>query len=341
MYFVLTQPEKTDLWRARILSLFSWAGVHVRRLQTQAYLQGTLNTFARGLDEESPGALPYNLKLEFVEEIERAELLRSPTVLVRIRDRGNEDINLVHALVTFCSVGFVPPARDYLEKPLADALDLTLTRKVLIMDDRLSSSTYLYKELMEPTKQSSAETAEFCEMLDRLDEQGLFSRVFIKELVSFGQRCLSRQPTDTLRGEPIGLLRYLNEVALRAVGSKMVDRGYVGEYIAAGIVFVGSHANLMTTGTLRYLNYLRRLWNEGIQTAYLAARSGYIEAAEAVANDAVRIQLGRRMHTRRYYALDKDGSRRRHLLIELKLSPPGQAPLELEEEPEELNDEGG
>ena len=45
-----------------------------------------MNTFARSMDGEVEGAMPFNMRLEFVKRLDRAELdPKKETVIVRIR----------------------------------------------------------------------------------------------------------------------------------------------------------------------------------------------------------------------------------------------------------------
>src|SRR5258708_6279749 len=108
-YFILAQPEKVDVWRAKLLEFVSWAGSGWRRRQIAYYLQGNINQFGKSINSLEPGVMPSNLKIQFVGESDGAELLRnSNTVLVRIRDRVRDDKNLVHAMLAFCPIGVLP-----------------------------------------------------------------------------------------------------------------------------------------------------------------------------------------------------------------------------------------
>ena len=87
--------EKVELALGRVLGLFGWIHQSIKRKSIISTIQGQINTFARDLDKEANGTMPYNLRLEFVKEMERAELLQDKNVVVvRIRNETRNDKNL-------------------------------------------------------------------------------------------------------------------------------------------------------------------------------------------------------------------------------------------------------
>ena len=124
--------EKLERPIARVYDLFRWAGACWRKRAIKADIQSNVNSFSQSVDKEVPNTMPYNMKLKFVSEVDRAELLKDRSlVLVRIRDRRHNDKNFVHAMLTFCPVGVLPASRPYLDNSLSDAIDFTVTRKFL------------------------------------------------------------------------------------------------------------------------------------------------------------------------------------------------------------------
>lgn len=326
--------EKLERPIAKIKDLFSWVGPGWRRRGIKADIQSSVNLFSQSVDKEVPNTMPYNMKLKFVNEIDRAELRRDKNlVLVRIRDRRHDDKNFVHAMLAFCPVGVLPASRPYLDNSLSDAIDLTITRKFLNAIQYQSALNYLYKEVIEPETAEKPELDKLCRILDRLDEQGLFTKVVLRELRDFGAKVESRYPTEAHKEETRQFVEYMDAIATRARGELMEQAGCQGAYISMGFVFVGTYEKIAAEGVTLYLRYIQKLKSMKLERAYIAARDDYIPDAERTAYLARKQGLGRIVgKPKRYYATDTRGERREHILIEIQLvvspfAPPEQGKL--------------
>jgi len=311
--------ERAEKPVAKVLDLFSWVSAGWRRRAVKADIQSNVNSFSQSINKEVPNTMPYNMKLQFVSDIDRAELLREKNlVLVRIRDRRHDDRNFVRAMLTFCPVGVLPASRPYLNGLLSDAIDFTITRKFLNAVQYQGALNYLYKEVIEPEIVEKPELDKLCTILDRLDEQGLFTKVALRELRDFGVKIGSRYPTEAHKQEARQFVEYMNAVATRPPGEHMEEVGCLGTHISMGFVFVG------TSGTvIHYLRHLQRLKAMQVERAYIAARDDWIDTAERTSYLAEKGNIAKRLKSKRYYATDTLGQRREHTLIETQLVPSG------------------
>ncbi len=305
---------------ARVYDLFSWAGARRRRRAIKADIQSSVNLFSRSIDKEVPNTMPYDMNLQLLsgDEIESAEVLRNKNlVLVRIRDRRHDDRNFVHAMLTFCPVGVLPASRSYLDNSLSDAIDFTITRKFLNKIQYQGALTYLYKEVIEPETSEKPELDKLCTILDRFDEQGLFTKVVLRELRDFGAKVGSRYPTDAHKNETRQFVEYMDVIAKRAPREDC-DTQFQGSYISMGFVFIGTKEKIESV--LPYLQAIQYKKGIGIERIYIAARDKYIPDAEKTAYLAQKQGLGRIAgKPKTYYATDIRGVRRKNILIEMRL----------------------
>jgi len=321
LILILTNLERVEKVAARVLDLFSWAGASWRRRAVKADIQTNINWFGRSVDKEVQGLMPYNMELKFVTEMDRAELLRKQNmVLVRIKDRRHDDKNLVHAMLTFCPVGLLPEARPYLDSSLSSAVDYIMTRKLLGAVRRQSALSYLYKEIMQPEIAENPDLDKLSGVLDRLDDQGLLTRVVLRELGEMGVKVEGRYPTEAHREETKRLVEYMDVVAKRAPQEE-IDTQFQGNYISMGFVFIGTGEKVSEHGSAPYINAIRWKKEAGIGKAYIAARDHFIDTAERVAYLAKKRGLAKMLKSKRYYATDTQGNRRDHILIEMQLIP--------------------
>lgn len=315
--FIIVFYDELEKLIAKLYDLFSWVSAGWRRKAVKAGIESNVNSFSRSIDKEAPNIMPYNMKLQFVREMDRAELLREKNlVLVRIRDRRHDDKNFVHAMLTFCPVGVLPSSRPYLNDLLSDAIDFTITRKFLNAIRYQGALNYLYKEVIEPEIAEKPELGKLCTILDRLDEQGLFTRMILRELRDLGVKIGSRYPTEAHKQEARQFVEYMDAIATRLPGKNMKEVGCLGTYISVGFVFVG------TSGTMiRYLRHLQKLKAMQVERAYIAARDDWIDTAERTSYLAEKGNIAKRLKSKRYHATDTLGQRREQILIEMQLVP--------------------
>jgi len=324
--------DKLEKPITRIHSLFSWAGASWRRRTIKGEIQSEVNSFSQSMEKEVPNTMPYNMKLKFVSEIDRAELLRDKSiVLVRIRDRKHDDKNFVHAMLTFCPVGVLPASRPYLDDCLRDAIDFTVTRKFLNAIQYQGAINYLYKEVIEPAIAEKAELDKLCCTLDGLDEHGLFTKVVLRELRDFVAKVRSRYPTYAHKNETRQFVEYMNAIATRAPGD-VCETDFQGNCISMGFVFIGTSPKIQAEGAVPYLRAIQWRKSMGLDRIYIAARDWAVDIAERTSYLAEKAKLAKVLKRRQYYAIDSLGQRRKHILIEMQLvvsrfSPPEQGKL--------------
>ena len=306
---------------AKLYDLFSWVSAGWRRRAVKADIQSKVNSFSRVIDKEAPNIMPYNMKLQFVKEIDRAEMLREKNlVLVRIRDRRHDDKNFVHAMLTFCPVGVLPASRPYLDDVLSDAIDFTITRKFLSAIRYQGALNYLHKEVIEPEIAEKPELDKLCAILDHLDEQGLFTKVVLRELRDFGTKIGSRYPTEAHKQEARQFVEYMDTIATRTP-QEATQTKFQGTYISMNFVFIGTSLKIKMEGCVPYLDAIRWDKSVGLEKIYIAARDWAIDIAERTSYLAEKKDLAKRLKSKRFYATDTSGQQREQILIEMQLAP--------------------
>ena len=330
--YVMIFPEKTEKITGWLLGLFNFGFKKIRQRSIKSSLQGRISTFARSMNEQVNGIMPYNVRLSFVKEIDRTELdPENQVVIVRIRDNLEDDRNLVNSMMAFCSIGVVPQARQYLSKTMNAAIDVTVTRKLLNDLKHYGALQYLYNEVLtEDGSDEGKAREEFCRMFDALDESGLFTRVFLEEMRDFGARIASRYPTPFHNAEAVQFAEYVYQFTTRPTGSDMGDIGYDGNYISTAFVPVGTVETMVSGGEEPYLRHIRRLREAEYQKAYIIARgashsgnssgSASINMALQVAKSVRQQRLGIVGRAVEFYAPDNIGNNRKNVLIKIDLT---------------------
>lgn len=325
-------PEKTEKIVGWLLGLFNFGIKKLRQRSIKSSIQGRISSFARSMNEQVNGIMPYNVRLNFVKEIDRTELdPDKQVVIVRIRDNLNDDRNLVHSMMAFCSTGIVPQSRQFLPEAMNTAIDVTMTRKLLNELKHYTALEYLYKEVLSESGDDDIELRdEFCRIFDDLDESGLFTRVVLEEMRDFGTRIATRYPRDWHGNDAVQFVKYVHAVATRHPWEYLQDIGHRSYYISTAFVPVGT-SETMTSGCEEpYLIHVRRLKDANYPKAYLIVRgasrsdnsskSASISMAFQVAKSIRQQGLGAVGRAIEFYAPDNTGNNRKNTLIKIALS---------------------
>lgn len=321
--------EKAERVVGWLLSLFSWSCKGLKHRSIKLKIQGQISTFARSINNEVKGSMPYNMSLKFVKEVDCSELdPNKQMVIVCIKDRGADDRNLVHSTMVFCPIGVVPQARPYLSAAMNEGINFTVTRKFLNYLKHDSALQYLYDEVLPACVKVNPELDDFCRTFDVLDENGLFTRVVLEEIRNFGALIQTRYPQKSHAAEAANFVNYVYQVATRQMG-KETALGHLGYYITTAFVFIGTSQTMFSRGPARYVAHLRRLRDDGFEKAYLAAKGGIrgttiersvsIDMAERVSYLAQRARVAKRSRAMSYYATTREGYNRLHVLIEMQI----------------------
>ena len=330
LYFVVNNPEKVERIAGWFLRFFAWGDARIRRRSITLSLQGRINTYGRFVDMEAEGTMPFNMRLEFVKEVDRAQFEPDDeTVIVRIRDRIDDDLNLVHAMLVFCTIGVIPRARPYLATELNGAIDITMTRKLLHSLKHHSALQYLQDEVVPAEAAQKPGLVDYCRTLDLLDELGILTRVVLSDIRDFGATVETRYPDSHHAQEAAKYLEYVEQVATKEVGEELQQKGHHGRYITTAFAFIGSAEKMTFTGESAYTNHLKWLRDHGYRKVYLWARgdpqerrSYGIQMAERVAASAEREKVATIIRSEKFHAIAQDGTNRPNILIELRIIPP-------------------
>lgn len=284
-------PEKAEHWGAQLLRFFTWLGPRVRKRQIQADVQSSVNRVLRELDKDAEGLAPLRVRVEYVQDIDRAEMLKNRTVLIRIRDRVNDDKNLVHATLAFCPLGVLAPTRPFLAAPMRDAIDYSVARKVLLKANRINAVNYLQQEVIQPELDSSGDLTKCCESIDRINEAGHWA-LTMRELLHFGVKCMHLAPVQGLIDEASTFVEYVDIVAQKERGVPLGVDFFRSEHIAAAVMFVGMPQRITSEGADPYLRHLLYLSQNAIDRVYMLALGGNTGAVRGIAQYAEKVGFG-------------------------------------------------
>jgi len=283
--YVLTHPETVEKWHSILARGFSYVSTRAEKAAVSTNIQAEINSFAKDMNNETLGAMPYGIKIEWTREATRETLLRSGEVIVRMKHHRDQSRNMVYAALAYVSKGFLPHGRHYLEEKLARSADHIMTRKVFVKRS-LSDALHLYvSEFLEPEVKHDPTIQRHCEAFERLDREGFFTKIFAREIERLGLRLYPAVATSDIVKETSDFVDFLQIVAEKRPGERVPGGTlFVRPRFRTAIALIASADVLAAAGVTPHLSWISKCWDRGADTVYLCARgSANIKVAQGIA----------------------------------------------------------
>jgi len=157
---------------------------------------------------------------------------------------------------------------------------LTLTNKVLKDQDR-NSILYFQNEVLVP-RLSDQELLEYFRCMEILDEKGLFTRLFLRELKQLSARHgLQLTNLPEIRNDTRNFLNYADTIGRKERGVDVI-LDYEGTHIQTGIVMVAKPQLFKIAGVHPYVKRAIEKFDGGCEIVYIVGWEPTIRQTESV-----------------------------------------------------------
>lgn len=177
----------------------------------------------------------------------------------------------MYAALAYVSRGFLPHGRHYLEEKLAKSADHIMTRKIFVKRN-LNDALHLYvSEVLEPEVKNDQATQRHCEVFERLDRVGFFTKIFAREIERLGLKLYPAIATSDILRETGDFVGFLKRVAEKAPGEEVPGGTlFVRPRFGTAIALIASSEVLAIAGVGPHLGWISKCWERG-QIQYIYA----------------------------------------------------------------------
>ena len=190
IYMFILHQEKGEKFVGWLAGFVAWASKKAERTATANKIQGKVDSFVVSINTEIEGLLPFGLKVKWIlPDLSKEAFIENDRVVVMLNYHSNQDENLAKATMLYMNKAVIPEARPHIHQKLSQAIDLMMTKKALFsFIEARSSMGHFINTVFKPQTDNDSELKENCGVIDAIDERGLFTRVFLKELMELGIR---------------------------------------------------------------------------------------------------------------------------------------------------------
>ena len=272
--FVLQYPKAVG----QLLRLFGFAGQWVRRKSLTQELEATVNSFIKSFNSEFESPILPECRVEWVNDKNIEHILKSGQAIVKLTfSKNDHDLNFYNAAQAFIQTGFLNQTRPFLHKATSVAVDLLMT-KLLLVNHRRPALRIFNQRFSEQTEASK----EIFSKLEETEERGLFRQIFVQELHYFGERLGSKSPLKQFGDEADAFLVWFYELATREE-KEFTKLAFFSENLKIGVILVADRDTYDKHGVKPYLRRAQQYATVGCHAVYILSRGSFhADIADAV-----------------------------------------------------------
>lgn len=262
----------------QFLRLFGFAGQWVRRKSLTAELEGTVNSFINSFNSEFESPILPECKVEWVNDKNIEHILKSGKAIVKLTfSKSDHDLNFYNAAQAFIQTGFLNQTRPFLHKATSVAIDLLMT-KILLVNHRRPALRIFNSRFSEQAEASK----ELFSKLEETEDRGLFRQIFVQELHYFGERLGSKSPLKQFGDEADAFLAWFYELATREE-KELTRLAFYSEHLKIGVILVADREMYEKRGIRPYLRRAQQYATAGCHAVYILSRGSFhADIADAV-----------------------------------------------------------
>lgn len=265
-------PEKLEKWASIINRLFSWVSLGFKKRGVAGDIQADLRKTSRLINSQvSKEILPYGFKIKWVDEETRNAFVKNKEVVVRMKHHRNQAKNFMYATLSYVDFGLIPDVRHLINKNVIRAVELVFSNKIFLDNNRHDVSQIFFNEIFNKEVKKTSTLERYCNIMDGLDSNGLFTRIALKELSELEQNVPSGIPRKEVTGETVGFIKMLERLVRKRPGIDITP-DYNGKFIKCSIVLVAKYEAYLLKGIRPHLNFINNSIKKGIKTFYICAR---------------------------------------------------------------------
>lgn len=285
LYVAATKPENFKIYFGAIWHFFAGPFTFLRKKAIRFQIEGPLTKALKRISKEIPDMDIPDLQINWVRADDLDAKLREGKAIIKLKYDTDNSRNIIKATSIYVKDAFLINAKPYLSENFTKAIDLTVTKKILLNTNLKHKSTII-PQFINENKIESNEVFEKCEKIEEIDDNGLFTRVLLKELNGLGEQQFGRLPKEIHKVEGDEFLDFVYNIVIRDYDDN-TPLVYNKTIFKVGFLLVAKADTYVNYGLEAYYRRIRLGLANGIKNFYLLARSEKVEILEKVANELI------------------------------------------------------
>ncbi|MBI5372557.1 MAG: 30S ribosomal protein S1 [Sphingobacteriales bacterium] len=282
LYVAATKPENFKIYFGFLYQTLAWPFKSFRKKAIRYRIEGPTTKALKTISKEIPDIEIPDLVIKWVSEDNLLTKLQEGKAIIKLKFENDNTRNVLKATHIFVRDAFLKHSKPYFSDSFKKAMDLIVTKKLLLQIKNNQSN--LVSMFFEENTIDNDEVFEKCEKIEEVDDNGLFTRILLRELNGFGNKLLGRLPKPEHKEESDRFLDFVNEIATRDFDD-YTPLSFTNDTLKVGIILVARIETYANYGLEPYLRRIKLGRAKGIESFYLLARSEKVEILSKVAQE--------------------------------------------------------
>ncbi len=267
---LIFDEDKAAIFRGKFFKILNYI-INNREIDKKYIandLKGRLN-LARKEIHCGTMVLPKAIDVQWIENADPEGVnINEGEFVVRLDPSKKQPQNVVHLANIIVKKTTLIGLRHLTERPLQEAIDLTITKKILKYTNYEEAVSWFYTNTIYPLERRNRELKKWYQKIAIVDEQMLFNTILLVELEDFSRRIASLEPRPYMAGEIEYFVRYLYKIATKKEWED-VELCYQKAHLKVGTILVAKVDKVLSEGIDPYIQAAQNYIKKGMNTIYL------------------------------------------------------------------------
>lgn len=280
LYIIFVKTDNVKTIAGWIYQLIAFPLKGFRKKAVKYKVEAPCTKALRKIASELPDIEIPDLNINWVNEDNLNTILKSGKAIVKLKYENDHTKNIVKATSLYVKEAFLNHTKPYLNIPLKKAIDVSVTKKILLKISKNQGN--IMSTFIDESSTSEEELLEKYEQIEEIDDSGLLTRILLRELDLFGKKLHGRIPKNEYKDEADEFLGFVNKISTRDYDDD-TPLAFSSKILKVSVVLVAKVETYTKYGLNAYLRRIKLGLSKGIESFYLLARTDSVPILKEVA----------------------------------------------------------
>ena len=212
--------------------------------------------------------------LKWVKKDEHGNVVLNPgEAIVLLKYNKDNCQNIINTTSLYVKRTLLPNSKPYMDEGVKKAIDFSVIRSFL---NHSELNNFLLPQYIEDNKEDINKNRETFDKITKIEKEGLFSRVLLREYALWGNKIATEIPNDKHKEESNGLMDFIYNIASREY-DELTPLTCISNNVKVAVLLVAKYETYFEKGIDPYVRRIKEGFSKGITTFYLLARNEKID----------------------------------------------------------------
>jgi hypothetical protein len=266
--FALSNPDKASEYLGSFYKQLRNVNFWFEKKAVEKRLEGAIGLASKRVNSEGVDLPPHGVNIRWVETKDRETFLKDDKIVVCFEPSINEERNLARATILYASEDLVRESQRFVNRTVMKAACFAVARKMLMSERKLDSLSCLNEEFLQPEIAQHPAIEQYLTTMEKLDSEGHLTRIVLNELSELNAKLFSSLSEPRAVRETVSFMLAMKRLAEKVEGVD-AETDHRGQIIDFRTILIAREG---VKDPSRYINYAKRLWDEGVPKIYVLAQ---------------------------------------------------------------------